>query len=239
MVPQDSAKFWFPKLQSARLSEWLPNTILIDYNEDMLAASLMGKHTAEYERLYYAVQAAIRYEIAGPAFIRTDITSAKHAGSRAWKVETEDDLNDALLTTLSASQLKTYHQRVKASAIMVRPLLQIAGRTAFGGLPIGKEYRIFADQRGIQCWHNYWPDEALTGKMDDGNVPPPAPTSWMMNTDVLDAAERAAFAMGQGKWSIDFAEDKFGNRWLLDMATAENSYHAPCQFQHLDMQERL
>lgn len=236
MITQDSAKFWFPKLDASRFREWLPNTIMIDYDEDALSTSLIGGHTDEYERLYYAVEAAIRYEIAGPAFIRTDITSAKHAGSRAWKVEKADDLNDALLTTLSASQLKTYFEKVKGSAIMVRPLLQIAGRTAFNGLPIGKEFRVFADQKGIQCWHSYWPEEALTGKMDDGGKPAVLRdwTNGWINTDVLDVAFRAARAMGEGKWSIDFAQDKFGKYWLLDMATAGNSFHATCQHKDLD-----
>ena len=159
---EDSAKFWFPKLLAypdKRLREWIPNTVMIDYDEELLAPSLMGQHTEEYDRLYYAVETAIRYEIAGPAFIRTDLTSAKHAGRQAYIVDgkNEDGLNDALLTTLSHAQLKSYHSKVKSSAIMVRPMIEIAGRTAFSGLPIGKEWRVFAGQRGHECYHTYWP----------------------------------------------------------------------------------
>src|SRR5258708_915199 len=128
MIQQDSAKFWFPKLSKHPwqwMRDWLPNTIMIEYSEEALSASLRGEHTAEYDRLYYAVEAAIRYEIAGPTFIRTDITSAKHVGRSAYIVEKPDDLNHALLTTLSHSQLKTYHGKMKASAIMVRSVIDI------------------------------------------------------------------------------------------------------------------
>jgi hypothetical protein len=232
MVPQDSAKFWFPKLQAAELWGWLPNTVMIDYDEVLLAPSLRGKQTVEYERLYHAVEAAIRYEIAGPAFIRTDLTSAKHAGRGAYAIDDEGGLNHALLTTLSIAELKSYHSKVKSSAIMVRPLLQFAGRTAFGGLPIGREYRIFADQHRTQCWHGYWPQEALENHMDDGKAP-----DWSDGVasgelfTMKQTAKDAAKAMGAGKWSIDFAKDVKGKWWLLDMATAKNSYHAsPCQF---------
>jgi hypothetical protein len=247
MIPQDSAKFWFPRLVSHPwkwMRDWLPNTVMIDYSEEALADSLRGHHTAEYDRLYYAVEAAIRHEIAGPAFIRTDITSAKHSGRNAYIVDgtDEDGLNHALLTTLAHSQLKTYHGKMKASAIMVRSVIEIqADRTAFHGLPIGKEWRVFADQRGVQCHHGYWPTVALDGHMDDGQ--PPTENSlglhWI-RTDALDAAKLAAKAMGQFKWSVDFAEDTSGKVWLLDMATAMNSFHTPeCPFFQLDNLERL
>ena len=61
---EDSAKFWFPKLLAypdKRLREWIPNTVMIDYDEELLAPSLMGQHTEEYDRLYYAVETAIHY----------------------------------------------------------------------------------------------------------------------------------------------------------------------------------
>jgi hypothetical protein len=221
---------------------------MIDYDEELLSPALHGKPSEEYNRLYYAVATAIRDEIAGPAFIRTDITSAKHAGREAYVVDgkNEDGLNTALLRTLAASQLKTYFQKIKGSAIMVRPLLDIkATRTAFNGLPVGmKEWRIFADQRGVQCTHLYWPEEALVGKMDDGGEPLVLnKENWFdgwYSTEIADVAKIAARQMGGLKWSIDFAEDTTGKLWLLDMATAGNSYHDPsCKFFGLDNMEKI
>lgn len=74
MITQDSAKFWFPKLTAPGPSSWLrseiPNTVFVDYNEGALVESLQGKPTDEYERLYYAVETALRFEVGSPAFIR-------------------------------------------------------------------------------------------------------------------------------------------------------------------------
>lgn len=250
MIAQDSAKFWFPKLNSHPwewMRKWLPNTVMVDYDEELLAPALLGQRSKEYDRLYYAVGAAI-YEIGAPAFIRTDLTSAKHAGRGAYVIEKPGfyldamDWNHALLTTLSHAQLKSYHSKVKSSAVMVRQLINVKHeRTAFNGLPIGNEWRVFADQRGVQCFHHYWPDEALTGKMDDGGAPPPDifDREWIP-TDVRDAAVQAAKAMGQLKWSVDFTQDVDGKFWLIDMATAMNSYHHPrCDFSGLDSRERI
>lgn len=247
MIAQDSAKFWLPKLELHPwqwMRDWIPQTAVIDYNEDLLAPSLMGQPSAEYDRLYYAVQNVMETAFQTPVFIRTDITSAKHAGINAFKVSNYDELNHALLTTLSHAQLKSYHQKVKSSAILIRPWLQIAHkRTAFRGLPIGKEWRIFADQRGVQCSHGYWPKVALDGYMDDGQPPSVPSADWAeywIRTDIMDAAKEAAKAMGQLKWSVDFAEDTSGKVWLLDMATASNSFHHPeCKFSGLDNSERI
>ncbi len=245
MITQDSAKFWFPKLTAPGPHSWLrseiPNTVFVDYNEDALAESLQGKPTTEYERLYYAVEAALRFEVGSPAFIRTDLTSAKHAGKHAYRVDSLEDLNVALLKTLTAAHLKSYHSKVKSSAIMVRTFLKVKhDRTAFGGLPIANEWRVFADQNGVQCTHHYWPDQALWGHMDDGKPEPPNWVESWIPTEVMQIANAAAKAQGSGKWSVDLVEDVNGKWWLLDMATAGNSYHAPdCQYAGLDIQDRL
>ena len=248
MISQDSAKFWFPKLANHEwqwMRDWLPKTVLVDYSEEALSPSLAGTRTEEYERLYYEVESMILDHIGYPAFIRTDLTSAKHAGVKAYKIESCDDINHALLTTLSQAQLKSYFSKVKSSAIMVREFIRVKHeRTAFGGLPIGQEWRVFADQISEQCHHGYWPEEALSGHMDDGKEPSaPAlthPLGGWIYTDALDASALAAKAMGAGKWSIDFVKDVNDKVWLVDMATAGNSYHHPeCPYYRLDKADRL
>jgi hypothetical protein len=243
MITQDSAKFWFPKLVAHPwkwMRDWLPSTVLIDYDEEALAESLLGRHTAEYDRLYYAVEAALRTEVLYPAFIRTDLTSAKHSGRSAYIVDGSDEggLNYALLTTLSHAQLKSYHSKIKSSAIMVRSLIKVKhDRTAFNGLPIGNEWRVFVDKHDVQCFHKYWPDEALQDHMDDNKPATDTSSDWWAwcRTDLLDAAKEAGKAMGGGKWSVDFTEDVNGKFWLIDMATAMNSYHRPdCKFSGLE-----
>lgn len=244
MIAQDSAKFWLPKLLTDPwLTTLVPKTVFVDYNEEEIEPSLHGEDTVAYEKLWYAVHDALRTEIGYPAFIRTDVTSAKHAGKCAWYIQHEDSINTALISTLTLSHTKTYFQKLKASAIMVRPFLQLKHeRTAFNGLPVAKEWRIFSDGTRYQCAHYYWPEEALAGHMDDGGSADALvhwSNSWLPS-EALDAAERAAKLMEGGKWSIDFAEGEDGKLWLLDMATAGNSYHAPmCQYAGLDKENKL
>ena len=58
--------------------------------------------------------------------------------------------------------------------------------------------------------------------------------SHVLSAEDLAALDRMAFraarACGGGKWSVDFALDRAGKFWLIDMAVAEDSYHWPgCQ----------
>jgi hypothetical protein len=237
---EDSAKFWFPKIANMSLAQIrVPKTIFVDYNEDTLTESLFGKNTAEYERLYYAVEDAIR-EIGYPTFIRTDLTSAKHSGRLSCIVENENTLNNALLNTLYQAHLKSYHSKTKSSAIMVREFIKVKHeRTAFRGLPIGNEWRVFANQTEHQCYHCYWPMEALDGKMDDGKEASPFSKGWI-RSDLPETAALLAKQLGLGTWSFDFVEDVRGIWWLVDMATAGNSYHDPsCEYAKLDKPDRL
>lgn len=127
---------------------------------------------------------------------------------------------------------------------MVRHFINIKhDRTAFDGLPIGNEWRVFVDQNDYQCFHRYWPKEALEGHMDNGATVPEQPTEYpygWLKTEALNVAKAAGRAMGAGKWSADFAEDVNGKVWLVDMATAGNSFHVPeCKYAGLDKQDRL
>lgn len=83
-------------------------------------------------------------------------------------------------------------------------------------------------------------DQVLWGYMDDGKAEPPNPFQNWIPTEVTQIAGAAAKAQGSGKWSADLVEDVNSKWWLLDMATAGNSYHdLDCQYAGLDKQDRL
>ena len=112
---------------------------------------------------------------------------------------------------------------------MVRELLDLeAPFTAFKGLPIAQEWRIFAGQDGHECMHPYWPEEALHGHVDDTSD---WQTTWVsmfaQNPPAMLLVQASIIAerIGHGSWSFDYAKGKNGMWYLTDMATAENSYH--------------
>lgn len=227
MVYKDSAKFWFPRINTLDMKVLLanvniPQTVFVDYNEaEIFDAANIG-YGVPYSKLFVAVELAIRYD-SKTAFIRTDVTSAKHLGLNAIKVSPTNNLHFALRQTLKHAEEKTYLSKYKSSAIMVRSWIDIPGATAFKGLPIGHEWRIFAGPRGIYCANPYWPKEALEGFMDNSAAIPEPPQ--LAPAHLRTAAYIAALAMDGGIWSVDFVEDIHGKFWLIDMARGENSYH--------------
>lgn len=231
---KDSAKFWFPRLvevgkhfQHSGSPIFIPNTVFVDYNEAVLFGHNQNDSYSELQRLDNALDGALRYEITTQfAFMRTDVTSAKHLGINAIRVDRVNNFSMALHKLLKHAETKTALGKNKSSAIMLRDWIETAPKaTAFGGLPVVREWRVFSDGKEAICVNGYWPDEALHNHMDNGAVIPHDVTkSWYVNV-IADAAIMAANEMGGGIWSVDFMEDKFGQIWLIDMATGENSYH--------------
>lgn len=169
-------------------------------------------------------------EIGFPVFIRTDLASAKHSGPKAYKIETDGE-SQPIGETLEDNEIKFWMEREGPSAFLVRKFLSLRSEfTAFHGLPIAREFRFFADENGVKCYHPYWPEETIEDYrpsredwrecLRDLQRIPKAPELWYM-------AVEAAKACGDGEWSVDFCQDVDGKWWLLDMATAEDSFHHP------------
>jgi hypothetical protein len=132
--------------------------------------------------------------------------------------------------------MKTWLERDGAEAFMVREFLTLpAPFTAFHGLPISREWRIFANEHRVICEHPYWPLDSLEDHVDLGTFSP----SWIAERlqemhrspeampDLQRMAVEAAKACGGSAWSVDFCQDDKGKWWLLDMATMQDSYHWP------------
>jgi hypothetical protein len=223
----NSATFWFPKIYAAGLP--VPKTVFIPYDYKKILPIFDGLDCAEYDRLWHEVKAAAE-KMGLPCFLRSDVTSAKHQGPKAYKIENIDNLNDQLGGTLEETELKTFMHYQKPKALMVREWLNLdSSFTAFNGLAISREWRVFADSLHVLCAHPYWPEEAIKGHTTDPD--------WKKKLNELQAispptlismgekAIAAAQAVGGGTWSVDYAQDISEKWWLTDMALAEDSYH--------------
>ena len=233
----DSALFWFPRIQKAGLP--VPKTMFIPYNYRAILPIFDGLDCEEYNKLYYGVENAAK-QLGMPCFLRSDVTSAKHQGPTAYKIEGIENLNEQLYRTLEETELKTFMHYQKPKALMVREWLNLKHTfTAFHGLAISREWRVFADPFRVICAHPYWPEEAIQGHTDDPDWQKKLADLQMISPPQLismgEHAIRAAFAVGGGEWSVDFAEDVNGKWWLTDMALADSSYHWPgCPNKKLD-----
>jgi len=226
---RNSALLWLPKIEEAGLS--VPQTVIVPYSHTEILPLFDNEACPEFERLSGAVEEAIG-SIGYPVFVRSDLTSAKHAGPRAYRIEDPSKIRSVLFKTLEDNELKFWLERDGPKAILVRKFLTLpAPFTAFRGLPISREFRFFAQPDRIICYHPYWPDEAIQDHIDGGygGWREDLPEVHRLADEAFDGlaamAIKAAEACGHGPWSVDFAEDDNGKWWLLDMATAADSWH--------------
>lgn len=168
-----------------------------------------------------------------PVFVRTDLASAKHHGIASVRAESPEDLQAVVVKTLDYTIMKD----LLPSALLFRDWIDIDAKfTAFDGLPMGREFRVFADSDEAYCTHYYWPKESIEETA-------PSDPIWHEEHEILEnsprppwmdaAARSAAFEANfdtpledlDPAWSVDFAQDTDGEWWLIDMAIGVDSWH--------------
>lgn len=218
-----SALFWLPKIENRDIP--MPATRIVEFDFGEFLGVLDGEYVPELERVAKLVRAALM-EVGMPAFIRTDLASAKHDGPSHYKIETPYDVERVLVATFEDNVLK-FDFGPQPEAFLVREWLDIHHDfTAFRGHPIGREWRFFARAKDIDCQHFYWPEDAIAYGQSDpawreqlaamaARLPPMKLEKW---------AKEAAYLVNAGTWSIDFAHTTAG--WhLIDMAPGGESWH--------------
>jgi len=152
----NSALIWFPPIQAAGLP--VPRTMFVEYEPMSLWPICDGQEPrADFPIEKLKETAAL---MGYPLFVRTDLASAKHDGPKSYRANSEADLLRCLGRTFEDNACKDIVDFTRCW--MLREFLTIGHSfTAFGGLPIGREWRFFADQDGLKCHHFYWPEEAF------------------------------------------------------------------------------
>lgn len=228
----NSALEWLPLLYHAHKFP-IPPTIFIKYDHlDLVSFLEDGDTPKSLQGTVKGITDACE-KIGYPCFFRTDRSSAKHSGPTAYKITGPEDVERCLLETVEDNEMKFFMSPDEMPlALMIRKFVELdATFVAFGGLPIAREWRFFADEDKVKCFHPYWPAEAF----DHQNL---TPENWAdlckMWKEPSNLAELKTMAMEAseavgGFNSVDFAQGKDGKWWLFDMAKAENSYHwSPC-----------
>lgn len=229
-MPSNSALEWFPKIEKVGLP--VPETIFVPYDHRAYCGAMEGGGgDTDYPKVHKAVvEAAMR--IGFPVFIRTDLASAKHNGPKDYKASSAKDIGHVLSATVEDNEMKLWLSSEAPKAFMVREWLDLeAPFKAFAKHPIAREWRFFADRNGELCRHFYWPEKAIKFYRKRE-----APKDWERKRRMMEnagpsaglsvlARQAAAAQEGEETWSIDFAKDKTGKWWLIDMALAKASWH--------------
>ena len=236
----NSALYWLPRIEQAGLK--VPKTIFVKY--DHIAWIDAVEREEKDDNFKFVIEKTMtEIEIAGreigyPVFFRTDQASAKHNGVDSYLLRSKDDLLKVVWDTVVDNELKLWLRPDQPQAFMVREYLSLdAPFIAFGGHPIAREWRYFTHNNEVLCKHFYWPEDTIkffTDKYHSGNEP----KNWKqqlanLNTPVPNLDQEVVSAAlsceDRNFWSIDFAQDKSGQWWLIDMAIGENSWHPECQ----------
>lgn len=222
--------YWLPKIAEAGLPT--PRTVLIEMPEAAQVEAWgmfdnpnmqSGKAWIDFVDAAKAASDVIGY----PLFLRSGHTSGKHDWSRTCHVTDREKLGDHIFSIIYFSECCGMFGELPWRQWALREYLPIKPfgiAPEYSDMPVCREFRFFATDGRVDCWHPYWPREALER---GGCVLSEDGISEMWRLDevslLTEMAERASRACG-GSWSIDFLETERG--WFLtDMAEAARSYH--------------
>jgi hypothetical protein len=220
--------YWYPTVMKLGIPN--PETIIVPLDrwagmawmegEKPLPTAFKDQYQEACDRLGY------------PVFVRTDEASGKHDWRDSCYVENaRSDIWRHLQRVIEFNEMADI-MGLNYSAICVRRYVKPASLfTAWRGMPVGREYRFFARDGKLECFHPYWFEDAIA--KDYNSHQPPLPKDWKAKLAelYLDTppgslavwAEDVTKALG-GYWSVDFlyADKKW---WLTDMALGDASYH--------------
>ena len=235
-MTNDSALHWLPRITALGLPVPRTHVIALDYQK--MYPIFDGQPCSAFTKLIADVQDYCAKR-GTPLFVRTDLSSAKHSGPKGYLLDGKNNVGQVLFELLKHHEM-TKFMGSDPQALLLREFLNLDHKfTAFHGLPIAREWRLFADAEKCHCWHFYWPDEALEGHIQE-NVIGLVETLWkyrkyprgLAGTYLKQCAVNAAGVCAEGtpvaNWSVDFARDVSGKWWLIDIATAKHSWHPEC-----------
>ena len=233
---RNSLLYWSPKVKNLAP---VPETVWVEIEDRVVEWLDKGIPEDFINKLKERAK-----EIGYPLFMRTDQFSGKHSYKNTCYVKSEDNLRRNLFRLIEENECASV-VGLPVNAIVLRKFIELDWRFhAFSGLPIAVEVRYFIRDNDVQCWHFYWPEDAIRFVEED--------VDWRseLHNMVVEAeldvdihmkyAKRVAREI-DGYWSIDFARAKSGEWYLIDMAIGEESYHpSECEFlTHEEREEML
>lgn len=223
--------FWLPKIEAAGLPT--PKTIMLEMPDDAvrdLWSTFDQEEPTGPWPAFVEMAKGRADEIGFPLFLRSAYFSGKHDWDRCCFVREREKLGEHMSNIAYMSEcvgvgMGTVRTSWKTWALReLLPTVPVANCPGYTNMPVCKEFRFFAEDGKVLCWHPYWPrhslddgraelsDEAFTALSTPDNLP-----------ELSAIAETASRVCG-GAWSVDLLQTERG--WFLtDMATANTSWH--------------
>lgn len=227
MTDKNSLAFWYPKISDHGLP--VPRTKIVPVPPECdLSLLLDGSTPNLYDQFIMPLREAIS-EIGTPCFLRTSHGSGKHDWSRTCYVTDVARIELHVWNLVEWSHLVDlgglpYDTWAVREMIETDPLFH-----AFWGMPITREFRVFATEQAVETVLPYWPPAAIRRPDTDdweARLHEASTITHAEQTLLEGLAKAAVAAVGGGYWSIDFLEDREGFWFLTDMADGERSHRS-------------
>ena len=220
-----SMNYWYPKIKHLDIP--MPKTeIPVTKNVREWWSLLDGEDPlSKYEK--QAIRDAATKVGGYPVFMRSDLCSGKHSFERTCFVQNEDDVIRHIWALVDAN---CCNDSAMESIVIREYIPPFATFKAFRGLPIASERRYFVRDGKVACHHPYWIEDAIQNANHcDWQALLSAMNYESSEVSLLTGyAEQIAQELG-GDWSIDFMLGRDEVWYMIDMATAMQSWHPPCE----------
>lgn len=224
---------WYPLLVAAGLRT--PKTRIVTTGAELIRI-IDGESPPGFDVFAAALKVAAQ-TIGYPCFLRTGQGSGKHFWRNTCFVASEAVILQHVVELVEWSECQSL-QGLPTSTWAVRKLLDLdAPFLAYHGMPVATEARVFINKGTVQCWHPYWPEDAVEQGKPEGEWREALKQSYELINKEQEAFLVPARRLAEffGHWSVDFARTKTGDWYALDMAMAVTSFHWPaCAHNMLD-----
>lgn len=161
MTDRNCISYWLPKVEAAGLPS--PRTELVPVPDYRAVLPILdGKTSPAADALCDAIGGAAD-RIGCPAFLRTGQTSGKHGWKDCCFLTGRAAVARPVLGLIEFSEMASMFG-LPVAVFAVReylPVRPLATLTAYGDMPLVKEYRLFVGGGRVLGWQPYWPPGAI------------------------------------------------------------------------------
>lgn len=239
MVNRNALSYWFPKIAAAGVP--VPRTALVQMPRaiwERYLASFDGAEPTDGPdpQSFFDEIAVAGHRLGWPCFLRTDHTSHKHGWRETCFLGGPTDIPRHVWNLIEFSEMVSFGvvdlSWDRWAVREMLPTIHHGSCPGYGNMPITREFRFFVADGRVQCWHPYWPAEALEAGgavFKDGFSVETLNHLDQEELDHITSIVEAAGAAVGGAWSIDVLQAHLGGHdWFVtDMALAEDSFHWP------------
>ena len=236
---KSSMVYWYPKIKHLDIPQ--PKTEIVRIPFEKFMELINGDSTLnEYAEKFSSIMDSLQ---PFPIFLRTDHSSQKHSFKKTCRLPDKSSLFGHVLELIDSNMASD----LEDNALVFRKWLDLdAGFSAFNGLPINTEARVFIKSGVVQCIHPYWSEDPIESWLKSNKLHGPTSNTntyhnidpnWKKilksQNDIVDKshgilkkyAEMIIGSIGDDYWSVDFALGRDNKWYLIDMAPGNLSWH--------------